>query len=86
MDAAVLEAAQRADPALRRVRRWFPAGEGQARLAPEQVSADLESEGGPEMSWYVSNRKKLKMVTMGTDRSQIVGIIKDQIEPNQGEG
>ena len=78
LDAAALEAAQRADPALRRVRRWFPAGKSQAQLAPEQVSADLESEGGPEMSWYVSNRKKLRMVSMGKDKHHIVGILKHQ--------
>ena len=55
LDAATLEAAQKADPALQHVRRWFPAGKNHAQFAPEQVSADLESEGGPEMSWYVSN-------------------------------
>ena len=86
MDAATLEAAQRADPALRRVREWFPAGKAQAHLAPAQVSADLESEGGPEMSWYVSNRKKLRMVSMGKDKHHIVGILKNKGELGQGEG
>ena len=38
------------------------------------------------MSWYVSNRKKLRLVTMGKGGHLIVGIIKDQVEPNQGEG
>ena len=65
------------------------AGSPPARLKPicsEQVSADLESEGGPEMSWYVSNRKKLRMVTMGKDKHLIVGIIKGQGGLGQGEG
>ena len=75
LDAATLEAAQEADPALRRVRRWFPAGKGLAQHAPDQVSATLESEGGPEMSWYVLNRKKLRMVSMGKDQHHVVGCL-----------
>ena len=86
LDAATLEAAQEADPALKRVRRWFPAGKSHAQLAPDQVSATLESEGGPEMSWYVSNRKKLRMVSMGKDQHHVVGILKGQGEPGQGDG
>ena len=86
LDAATLEAAQKADPALKRVRRWFPAGKNHAQLAPDQVSATLESEGGPEMSWYVSNRKKLRMVSMGGGKHHVVGILKGQGEPGQGEG